>query len=133
VRALRSQRTRPRGLRRRVSLWLAVGLLLLQAAVTAEHFHPEDFSILAGRAQAFAAGASSQGGAPPPADQPALPAHDDCSLCFSLQLVGGLTLPELLLLAMPQQQGQVDRLALVALRLARAPYLLFRTRAPPIA
>jgi hypothetical protein len=128
---LRSQRTRPAG-RRRVSLWLAVGLLLLQAAVTAGHFHPEDFSILASlasRAPTVAAGASSQGGAP----QPALPAHDDCSLCFSLQLAGGSTLPQPLQLAVPQQQGQVARPVLVALRLAPVPYLLFRTRAPPIA
>jgi hypothetical protein len=108
-------------------------LLLLQAAVTAGHFHPEDFSILAGRAQTFTAAASGPGGAPLPADQPALPAHDDCSLCFSLQLAGGSTLPAAMRLAAPQQQGQVARPSLVAWRLAPAPFLLFRTRAPPVA
>jgi hypothetical protein len=114
-----------------MSLWLAIGLLLLQAAVTAGHFHPEDFSVLAGRTQAFAAVADQ--GRAPPADQPALPAHADCSLCFSLQLAGGSILPELVRLAVPQQLGGVARPPLDAFHLTPAPYLLFRTRAPPVA
>jgi hypothetical protein len=133
VRVLRRQRTRPAGLPRRLSPWLAVGLLLLQTALTAGHFHPEDLSILAGRAPTVASGAFGQGSAPLPADQPALPAHDDCALCFNLQLAGGSTLPEPLLLTIPHQHGQVVRPRLVAFRLAPSPYLLFRTRAPPIA
>ena len=130
MRALRSQRNGAAGRRRRVSLWLAIGLLLLQAAVTAAHFHPEDFSVLAGRTPAWTSG---QGGTPVPADRPALPAHDDCSLCFSLQLAGGSAMPESLVLAVPQRQGQAERPPITELRLAPAPYLLFRTRAPPIA
>jgi hypothetical protein len=130
--ALRSQRIRRLG-RRRVSLWLAVGLLLLQAAVTAGHFHPEDFSILAGSAPAALTVGLGPSGTPLPGGQPALPVHDDCSLCFSLHLGGESALPAPLLLTVPQQQGSAVHPSLVAWRLAPAPYLLFRTRAPPIA
>lgn len=115
---------------RRWGAWLVIATLLLQLWVTAGHFHAEDFGYLGGH-HAETAVAGGGGGAGWPGRQPGAPAHDDCPLCFSLQLAGSAALPDV---APPAAPG--DALALLVLppqepRLASAPYLLFRTRAPP--
>jgi hypothetical protein len=114
-------------------IWLACLSLLLQLAATAGHFHREDFALIAaGRASAMAATDAS--GAPTqPGGQPTLPSHDDCSLCFSLQIAGSSALPVPVVLAAPDVHRIVTPPPATALRLTAAAYLLFQTRAPPIA
>ncbi|HXZ02028.1 MAG TPA: hypothetical protein VEI03_18695 [Stellaceae bacterium] len=105
---------------------------MLQVVIAAGHFHAEDFGYLRGdRAEAAIAG--GEGGAGwPGGGQPGAPAHDDCTLCFSLHVAGSAALPELGPPVMPSAQAAAAMLASPdALRLAAAPYLLFRTRAPP--
>ena len=111
--------------------WLACLSLLLQLAATAGHFHREDFAIFAaGKVTALAATAVS--GAP--GGQPTLPSHDDCALCFSIQLAGSSALPAPVLLAKPNEHPIVLPLPPPpTLRLTAAAHLLFETRAPPIA
>jgi hypothetical protein len=106
--------------------------LLLQLAATAGHFHREDFAFIAdGKAAALAA--SDASGAPSqPGGQPALPTHDDCSLCFSLQLAGSSALPVPVLLPARDERYIVPPPPATTLRLSAAAHLLFQTRAPPI-
>jgi hypothetical protein len=113
--------------------WLACLSLLLQLAATAGHFHREDFALIAaGNATALAA--SGAPGAPAqPGGQPTLPSHDDCSLCFSLQLAGSSALPVPVPLPAPHEHHIAAPPPATALRLAAAAHLLFQTRAPPIA
>jgi hypothetical protein len=112
--------------------WLAFFSLVLQLAATAGHFHRDDFAFLAAGKAAMAANAV-QSTSPQPGGQPALPAHDDCSLCFSLQLAGTSALPAPVVLARPDEHRIALPSSPTALRLTAAPYLLFQTRAPPIA
>jgi hypothetical protein len=120
------------GARRSARSWLAVGLLLVQLLVTAGHFHREDFALPVERGSALAA-TQSERQTPLPSRQPMLPAHDDCALCFSLQLAGGTAMPHPVLLPLPAEQALAVPRPIAELRLAQAPSLLFRTRAPPIA
>lgn len=119
---------------RKLRSWLAIGLLLLQVAVTAGHFHPEDFAFLQRDAGApLAASADGQGGTPlPGGTAPTLPAHDDCPLCFNLHVAGSSALPASIVLAAPSEHGKLPPPPVRELRLASAPYLLFQTRAPPV-
>jgi hypothetical protein len=134
-------RARRRGWARRVrrgrSLrsWLAIFSVLLQLFATAGHFHPEDFAFFDRNAGTALALAGGQGGPALPGGggQPALPAHDDCALCFSLQLAGNSAIPEPILLAAPPAHDVVLRPLLKAGELASAPALSFRSRAPPVA
>ena len=113
--------------------WLACLSLLLQLAATAGHFHREDFTLIApGKATALAA-IDTPGAPAQPGGQPTLPTHDDCSLCFSLQLAGSSALPVPVLLAAPDEHRIVAPPPATALRLTAAAHLLFQTRAPPIA
>ena len=112
--------------------WLACLSLLLQLAATAGHFHREDFALGAGKATALAA-TDATGVPAQPGGQPTLPTHDDCSLCFSLQLAGSSALPVPVVLAAPDEHRIVVRPPATALRLTAAAHLLFQTRAPPIA
>jgi len=117
---------------RRFRTWLACFSLLLQLAATAGHFHREDFTFIAvGKAALPANGV--QGTPTQPGGQPTLPAHDDCSLCFSLQLAGASALPAPVVLVVPDEHATVLPSSATALRLTAAAHLLFQTRAPPIA
>lgn len=111
--------------------WLAFFSLVLQLAATAGHFHRDDFAFLAAGKAAMAANAL-QGASPQPGGQPTLPAHDDCSLCFSLQLAGASALPAPVVLAAPDDVQATPLLRLTTWRLAPAPHVLFQTRAPPV-
>jgi hypothetical protein len=129
VRAERGMRRGEAGRGRRWGVFLAMAALLLQLAATAFHFHAEDFGFLPGHSGETALHAGA--GAPwPGKGQPGTPAHDDCALCFTLQLAGSAPLPDI---AQPAAPGQVATLSPppAPLRLAATPYLLFRTRAPP--
>jgi hypothetical protein len=129
-RGVRRAVTRPG---RRWGSWLAMATLLLQLVVAAGHFHPEDLGFLAGhRAEtSVTAGMGGPGGTGN--EQPGAPAHDDCSLCFSLYVAGSAALPDMAPPVAPNHAAAEAPLPPAALRLASAPYLLFRTRAPPLA
>jgi len=131
---MRANRGSDRGMRqgRRLGSWLGMAALLLQLVVTAGHFHPEDFAVAAGD-RSIANAAAQGGGDQPSGGQPGAPAHDDCALCFTLHLAGSSALPASAPLNAPETQEIAPPPLLGALRLAAAPYLLFRTRAPPIA
>ena len=117
---------------RNFRIWLACLSLLLQLA-TAGHFHREDFALIAaGKTTALAANDVS-GTPAQPSGQPALPIHDDCSLCFSLQLAGSSALPAPVLLPTPDERHIVLPPPPTTPRLTPAAHLLFQTRAPPIA
>jgi hypothetical protein len=128
--AERGRRTRS-ALGRKFRSWLALAALLLQLAATAGHFHAEDFAFLGGTSPAVAAGEGSA--APSREGQPALPTHDDCALCFSLQLAGGTAMPDAVALPALPAEHDVVLVPLAEFRLAAAPHLLFQTRAPPVA
>jgi len=59
------------------------------------------------------------------------PAHDDCAICFSLQLAGSAALPDIAPPPTPSEQLAEALIPPQELHLAAAPYLLFHTRAPP--
>jgi hypothetical protein len=111
---------------RRGGAWLSIAALLLQLLVTAGHFHAEDFGFLAGPSAETAMVGGSGG------DKPGALAHDDCALCFSLQLASSTALPDIAPLAAPPEFFAELRLPVEQPRRAARPYLLFRTRAPPI-
>ena len=131
MRAGRESAARRGGGGRRFRAWLACFSLLLQLAATAGHFHREDFAFLAAGQAAMAADAV-QGTPAQPRGQPTLPAHDDCSLCFSLQLFGASAPPAPVILAAPGDVRGTPALPLPTWRLASPAHVLFHTRAPPI-
>ncbi len=113
---------------RRWGAWLAIAALLLQLAVAAAHFHAEDFGFLAGHRGETAMVGHGHGAGE---GQKGTPAHDDCALCFSLHVAASGALPDVAAPAAPGEAGTVSLTPPEPLRLAAAPYLLFRTRAPP--
>lgn len=133
MRAKREGASRSGRAGRTFRVWLVCLSLLLQLAATAGHFHRDDFALIAaGKATALAARDAS--GAPmQPGGQPTLPSHDDCSLCFSLQLLGSSALSMPVLLPAPHEHHIGPPPPATALRLTAAAHLLFQTRAPPIA
>jgi hypothetical protein len=133
MRAKRESAPRTGGAGRNFRTWLACLSLLLQIVATAGHFHREDLAFMgAGKAAALAA-SGTQSVPGQPGGQPTLPAHDDCSLCFSLQLAGSSVLPTPAILAAPDTHSIAPPSSATALRLTAAAHLLFQTRAPPIA
>jgi hypothetical protein len=129
VRAERGIGRWARGRVRRGGAWLSTAALLLQLLVTAGHFHAEDFGFLAGPSAETAFVGSSGG---PGGDKAGALAHDDCALCFSLQLASSTVLPDIAPLAAPPEFFAALRLPPEQPRRAATPYLLFRTRAPPV-
>jgi len=113
--------------------WLACLSLLFQLVVTAGHFHREDFALIAAGKATPVAASSASGALAQPIGQPTLPTHDDCALCFSLQLASSSALPMPVLLPVPNDYHIVPLPPTTALRLTAAAHLLFQTRAPPIA
>ena len=117
---------------RRAGAWLALAALLVQLVATIGHFHREDFAFYdAGGASVALSGQSLA--LQPRGPEPTPPAHDDCSLCFSLQLAGSSTMPMVVALPAPIALDRVAHETLHELRLVAVPHLLFQTRAPPIA
>ncbi|HJT08550.1 MAG TPA: hypothetical protein VJ747_16580 [Stellaceae bacterium] len=130
MRARRESASRNGRDRRSFRIWLACLSLLLQLG-TAGHFHREDFALIAA-GKVTAAAANSVSGAPAqPGGQPTLPTHDNCSLCFSLQLAGSSALPVPILVPAPHEHHIASPPPAPALRLSAAAHLLFQTRAPP--
>jgi hypothetical protein len=117
-----------------IAAWLALFSIALQIVITAGHFHPEDFAFLAGDrgGAAMAAAANGEGQPGQPGGLPATPAHDDCALCVSLNLIGGSAVPAPPVLALPDAIGATLLAALPPPVLPPARHFLFRTRAPPV-
>jgi hypothetical protein len=111
--------------RRRGAAWLSIAAVLLQLIASAWHIHPEDYSFLASAAVDRADHAS------PSTQQQGAPGHEDCVLCATLQLANGSALPDTAAVAPPSAAEALPLAMPDALHLASAPYLLFRTRAPP--
>jgi hypothetical protein len=131
VRAERGVGRAGTGQGRRWGAWLAIAALLLQLGMFAGHFHAEDFGFLPGHDGTTGLSAGGAGASWPGDEQPGAPAHDDCALCFTLHLAGSAPLPDVAAPASPVIGAALSLPAPEALRLAAAPYLLFRTRAPP--
>ena len=115
------------GRRRRGVAWLSIAAVLLQLIASAWHIHPEDYAFIASAAVDRADHAS------PSTQHPGAPGHEDCVLCVTLQLAIGSALPDAGTGALPGAAGAPPLAMPDALHLASAPYLLFRTRAPPAA
>jgi hypothetical protein len=131
VRAERGMGRARTGQGRRWTAWLAIAGLLLQLGMFAGHFHAEDFGFLPGHEAGAAVSAGGTGAPWPAHGQPGAPGHDDCALCLTLHLAGSAPLPDIPAPAPAPVSGVRSRPHPKALRLAAAPYLLFRTRAPP--
>lgn len=112
---------------RQWAAWLSIAAVLLQLVVSAWHIHPEDYAFLASAAIDGADHASSS------TSQPGTPGHEDCALCVTLHLAVGSALPDAGAVALPGPAEAAPLAMPDALCLASAPYLLFRTRAPPSA
>ena len=106
---------------------LSIAAVLLQLLVSAWHIHREDYAFLASVAIDGVDHASSS------TPQPGSPGHEDCALCVTLHLAAGSALPDAGGVAPPVAAEASPLTMPEALHLASAPYLLFRTRAPPAA
>jgi hypothetical protein len=131
VRAERGVGRARTGRGRRWAAWLGIAALLLQLGMFAGHFHAEDFGFLPGHDDRTALSSGGAGAHWPGEGQPGAPDHDDCALCFTLHLAGSAPLPDIAAPAASVLVSVLSPPAPAALRLSAAPYLLFRTRAPP--
>jgi hypothetical protein len=120
------EETAPTG--RKLVAWLALFSLVLQLWITAGHFHPEDFGGIGDGNAALAALPDDRGSSPPTALD-----HDDCALCFSVQLAGNSTLPASPVLTGLGAYAQLPTATAAAFQVASSRHLLFETRAPPLA
>jgi hypothetical protein len=121
--------------KRRSGAWLALCALLLQLALSFGHIHPEDvvgFGLDASAAKHLVTGAEPPSTGSDDHGTPAS-AHDECSICATMQLAGALLLPVPPAIALV---GIVDRRLSVPpaeCAPAAARYCLFQSRAPPSA
>jgi hypothetical protein len=108
---------------RRWFVWQSIAALELQLLVTAGHFHADHFRFRAGQSVATAlAGGPGSG-------QPGALSHDDCALSFGLHLANSAAPPDIAPVAASLDELRLPR---VPPRRTACPYLLFRTRAPPV-
>lgn len=117
------QLSRARQGRRRAHALVGIFAILFQAVLSAWHHHPASFHVrLAGAAATLAAPTS-----------PVMPAFadHDCEICFALSHHGAV--PVDLFLANRPLHAPLPRSRLVAVDTSPAPYILFRSRAPPLA
>jgi hypothetical protein len=113
-----------RGIGRRVAALTGAFAILLQAILFAWHHHEVSFHVRS-------AGAVTILLAPP--TSPAAPglADHDCEICFALSHHGAV--PIGLFVANPPVHELLRRSRLAQVRASPAPYILFRSRAPPLA
>jgi hypothetical protein len=116
---VRSGRARQR--RRRAGALVGTFAILLQAVLFAWHNHPASFR---------SAGAATTLAAPTSPVMPALADHD-CEICFALSHHGAVPID--LFVANPPVHAPLTRSRLAAVDTSPAPYILFRSRAPPLA
>lgn len=106
---------------------LALFALALQAVLSFDHFHADDFFPVT------AAHAAERGANGSPSPQgPVLPDHDDCAICLSMQMIAASALPPPVVPATPVLVSYVAiSPRAVAAAANAAPPSLYRSRAPP--
>jgi hypothetical protein len=109
--------------RRRVSALVGTFAILLQAVLFAWHHHPASFHIRSATAVTTLATPTSP-------VMPALADHD-CEICFALSHHGAA--PVDLFVANPPVHAPLRQSGLAAVDTSPAPYVLFQSRAPPLA
>jgi hypothetical protein len=114
---------RARQRRRRAGALVGTFAILLQAVLFAWHHHAASFHVRA-------AGAVPALVAPTAPVVPALADHD-CDICFALSHHGAV--PVDILVANPPEPAPLRRSRLAAVETSPAPYILFQSRAPPLA
>jgi hypothetical protein len=114
---------RARQRRRRAYALLGTFAILFQAVLFAWHYHTASFHVRS-------AGAAPTLAAPISPVMPALADHD-CEICFALSHPGAV--PVDLFLANRPLHAPLPRSRLAAVDASPAPYILFRSRAPPLA
>jgi hypothetical protein len=114
---------RARQRRRRSGALVGTFAILLQAVLCGWHHHPASFHVRA-------AGASTTLAAPISPATPALADHD-CEICFAISHHGAV--PVNVLVAKPPEHAPLHRSRLAAVDTSPVPYILFQSRAPPIA
>src|SRR5256885_3524645 len=97
--------------------------ILFQAVLSAWHHHPASFHV-------GSAGAAASLAAPTSPVMPALADHD-CEICFALSHHGAVPID--LFLANRALHAPQPRSRLAAADTSPAPYILFQSRAPPLA
>jgi len=115
--------SRARQTRRRAYALVGTFAILFQAVLFAWHHHPAFF-------HARSAGSAPTLAAPTSPVMPALADHD-CEICFALSHHGAV--PVDLFVANPPVHAPLTRSRLAAVDTSPAPYILFRSRAPPLA
>jgi hypothetical protein len=108
--------------RRRAYALVGTFAILLQAVLFAWHDHPASFHVRSAGAAATLAAATSP-------VMPALADHD-CEICFALSHHGAV--PVDLFVANRPLHAPLPGSRLAALDTSPAPYILFRSRAPPL-
>jgi hypothetical protein len=114
---------RARQTRRRAYALVGTFAILFQAVLFAWHHHPASF-------HARSAVATPTLAAPTSPVMPALADHD-CEICFALSHHGAV--PVGLFVANRPLHAPLLRSRLAAVDTSPAPYILFRSRAPPLA
>ena len=109
--------------RRRAGALVGTFAILLQAVLFAWHHHEASF-------HARSAGAATTLVAPTAPVMPALTDHD-CEICFALSHHGAV--PVDVFVASPPVHAPLRRSPLAAVDASPTPYILFRSRAPPMA
>ena len=118
---------------------IALFAVWLQIALSFGHIHPEDIFGPIGHAVAQGHGitqvASDRSAAPqgPSKHGAAAADTDGCAICASMMLAASLVLPDPINLALPLGAVQAAAPEPVSFIIEPAPYLLFRTCAPPAA
>jgi len=106
---------------RRAAALAGILAILFQAILFAWHHHPPPF-----RARAVAAASTLT--APTAPIMPAV-SDDDCPICFTLSHHGAV--PVEFFAAKPPEEALLRQARIAAVDAPLAPYLLFRSRAPP--
>lgn len=114
---------RARQRRRRSCALVGTFAILLQAVLFAWHHHAASFHVRSG-------GAVTTLAAPTSPATPALGDHD-CEICFALSHHGAVAVDHFW--ANPPEHALLRRSRLAAVDASPAPYILFRSRAPPLA
>ena len=114
---------RARQKRRRSCALVGTFAILLQAVLFAWHHHPASFHVRA-------AGPGTTLAAPISPATPALADHD-CEVCFAISHHDAV--PVDLFSATPPDHTPLDRSRLAAIDTSPVPYILFQSRAPPLA
>ncbi len=117
---------------------IALLAVWIQFALSFGHMHPEDVFGRLGHAVVQGEHAT-QVTVDRQVPVPALPGNqnpaadpDGCAICSAVHLTSTTLLPDAVLLPVPTETRLARHSAYVAFVLTSAPFLLFRTRAPPI-